>query len=337
VTESATNTTILTTSQIEKLIPHRWPFLLVDRIVEIINENSDPLTRKNKRIFTGLTTLDEYTQMRRGNFVGILAFAKQGKTHFVRTLCYNAARDGNNVLHYTLEQSYEEELTHYAVIHSWNPKWGRDGIIWNDLHAGSIEAKDKAWFIHEVLPDLRSGGGLPGNLYIQEPQGGTTWDAIRSDVVMRDRNDPLDMFMIDYLALIKTGKFRKEEVEEAIADAQDLALSHRDHEGLLVCTPVQGNRTGFAEAGKDNGVWGMDGIFMYSAFERYLDLCYTMFADERMRIEHKRILGSALNRRGPDAPPHEVSINHKAGMLCDYKVGVDMTEKDMDDLLMECG
>jgi 3-hydroxyacyl-[acyl-carrier-protein] dehydratase len=35
---AATNTaiykTILTTSQIQKLLPHRWPFLLVDRIVE---------------------------------------------------------------------------------------------------------------------------------------------------------------------------------------------------------------------------------------------------------------------------------------------------------------
>ena len=35
MTESAaTNEPILTTRQIEKLIPHRWPFLLVDRIVE---------------------------------------------------------------------------------------------------------------------------------------------------------------------------------------------------------------------------------------------------------------------------------------------------------------
>ncbi len=30
----ATTTVLLTTSQIEQLIPHRWPFLLVDRIVE---------------------------------------------------------------------------------------------------------------------------------------------------------------------------------------------------------------------------------------------------------------------------------------------------------------
>ena len=33
-TTNTTNTTILTTRQIEKLLPHRWPFLLVDRIVE---------------------------------------------------------------------------------------------------------------------------------------------------------------------------------------------------------------------------------------------------------------------------------------------------------------
>jgi 3-hydroxyacyl-[acyl-carrier-protein] dehydratase len=34
VTETATNEPILTTAQILKLLPHRWPFLLVDRIVE---------------------------------------------------------------------------------------------------------------------------------------------------------------------------------------------------------------------------------------------------------------------------------------------------------------
>jgi len=35
---AATNEPILTTRQIEKLIPHRWPFLLVDRIVEYDQE-----------------------------------------------------------------------------------------------------------------------------------------------------------------------------------------------------------------------------------------------------------------------------------------------------------
>jgi len=34
VTDTAAKGPILTTSQIEKLIPHRWPFLLVDRVVE---------------------------------------------------------------------------------------------------------------------------------------------------------------------------------------------------------------------------------------------------------------------------------------------------------------
>jgi len=38
VTETAAKEPILTTSQIEKLLPHRWPFLLVDRIVEYDQE-----------------------------------------------------------------------------------------------------------------------------------------------------------------------------------------------------------------------------------------------------------------------------------------------------------
>jgi 3-hydroxyacyl-[acyl-carrier-protein] dehydratase len=36
----ATTVVLLTTSQIEQLIPHRWPFLLVDRIVEEDRERS---------------------------------------------------------------------------------------------------------------------------------------------------------------------------------------------------------------------------------------------------------------------------------------------------------
>jgi 3-hydroxyacyl-[acyl-carrier-protein] dehydratase len=34
VTETAAKAPILTTKQIQELLPHRWPFALVDRIVE---------------------------------------------------------------------------------------------------------------------------------------------------------------------------------------------------------------------------------------------------------------------------------------------------------------
>jgi 3-hydroxyacyl-[acyl-carrier-protein] dehydratase len=38
VTQTAAKEPILTTREIEKLLPHRWPFLLVDRIVEYDQE-----------------------------------------------------------------------------------------------------------------------------------------------------------------------------------------------------------------------------------------------------------------------------------------------------------
>jgi 3-hydroxyacyl-[acyl-carrier-protein] dehydratase len=52
---------ILTTRQIEKLIPHRWPFLLVDRIVEY-----DP---ENKRI-VGLKSVTATEWFFQGHFQG---------------------------------------------------------------------------------------------------------------------------------------------------------------------------------------------------------------------------------------------------------------------------
>src|SRR5450759_3772849 len=58
---NTTNPTILTTSQIQKLLPHRWPFLLVDRIVEYDQEA--------KRI-VGLTSVTATEWFFQGHFPG---------------------------------------------------------------------------------------------------------------------------------------------------------------------------------------------------------------------------------------------------------------------------
>ena len=52
----------LTTAEIEKLIPHRWPFLLIDRVVEYDPENRRIVARK------GVTATEWFFQ---GHFPGL--------------------------------------------------------------------------------------------------------------------------------------------------------------------------------------------------------------------------------------------------------------------------
>jgi 3-hydroxyacyl-[acyl-carrier-protein] dehydratase len=60
VTETAA-TTILTTREIQKLLPHRWPFLLVDRIVEY-----DPAAKR----IVGLKSVTATEWFFQGHFPG---------------------------------------------------------------------------------------------------------------------------------------------------------------------------------------------------------------------------------------------------------------------------
>jgi 3-hydroxyacyl-[acyl-carrier-protein] dehydratase len=60
VTEAAV-TTVLTTREIEKLIPHRWPFLLVDRIIE-----HDPAAKR----IVGLKSVTATEWFFQGHFQG---------------------------------------------------------------------------------------------------------------------------------------------------------------------------------------------------------------------------------------------------------------------------
>lgn len=302
-------------------------------VESIYQENADPNRQKGKRILTGIQCIDKTVKIRKGHFVGLLGYAGHGKTRLGRTMLYNAALAGNNCLHFSLEQSFEEELVRYAIIHSHHPMWGKGrGINLAAYEDGALSREQHNFLMKEVLVDLADATTLPGRITLRQPTEGASWESVKTQIYTNDRTTPLDVVMIDYLTMCRPTNHRhaREEMEDNIQDAKTEAMTFRENEGLLMITPVQSNRDGWIEAGKNGGRYEMDAVWMYSMFDKALDLCLSVYSDDDLDKEAKVIVGSAKHRRGPNIPPTRIGVNHDCGTFHDLSNGSGLKEEDID-------
>lgn len=68
---------------------------------------------------TGIPEVDRYVYLERGMLVGLLGYAKAGKSRLGRTIAYNCAARGLRVIHVTTEMRPTEEFRLYGVRHAW--------------------------------------------------------------------------------------------------------------------------------------------------------------------------------------------------------------------------
>ena len=303
-------------------------------ISEAMERNHDPEAKSSKLIKTGIQAIDTEVEFRQSHLVGILGYGGAGKSRLLRTWIYNAAQAGHNCMHFSFEQTFEEELTRYAIMHSCNPKWGKKGAIsLAKFENGCLTRDDRAFLDDVVIPDMEL---LPGKIVISQPQGGSTWEATKTQISMEDRRVPLDMVGIDYLSMVRVPSGNKREaMEEVIEDAKRFAMEFRDSDGLLVASPVQGSRDGWRDAGKHEGRWNMDGVFMYSMFDKALDTCLWVYDDDNLKAESRIMAGTCKHRRGRGLPPSKLMIDHACGQFMDNQNHHGSTERDVEDFLEE--
>jgi len=283
------------------------------------------------RVFTHLDGIDSSVAIKRGDFVGVLGYAGQRKSGLCRSIAYNAALDGFNVLHITLEQTYEEELIIYGIIHSHHIKWGKKfEIDKKKFDDGNLSPEEENFLFKIVIPDLKN---LPGQLVIRQPIEGTTWDAVKTTAEITSQTTPLDLLVIDYLTLVEIRTGKKEEMEAVIKDAKQFALHFDGGKGVVLVTPVQGNRDGFLEAGKNDGRWEMNGVWMYSEFDKSLDTCLTVFLSEELKKESKITICSAKTRRSEGVPPFHALTNNFAGFITNIREVSMATSVAMDEAI----
>lgn len=286
----------------------------------------------NLRIRTGIINIDKHVPIKRGDFVGVLGYAGQRKSTLCRTIAYNAILAGFNVLHVTLEQTYDEERVIYGIIHADHPKFGsKYKLSRRKFENGELTDEEERFFRDVVLPDFES---LPGKLIIRQPLEGSSWPSIKMMAEVIDHSTPLDMIFLDYLTLCSTTSVRnaKDEMDANIKDAKQTALQFGDGRGCVFLTPVQGNRKGWESAKDKGGVWDMTGVYEYSELDKSADLILTTFIDdnggEADADKNVMIISSAKIRRASPLQPFEAIIQNEAGYVVNSANSVvDATEK----------
>ncbi|MEI6389391.1 MAG: hypothetical protein WCQ50_22520 [Spirochaetota bacterium] len=296
----------------------------------IYEKNKADRLAGNLRIRTGIRKIDAHVPIKRGDFVGVLGYAGQRKSTLCRTMAYNAALAGFNVLHITLEQSYDEERIIYGLIHSEHEKFAgsKFALCRKSFEDGDFSDEEERFLRDVVLPDLEN---LPGRLIIRQPMEGNTWPAIKMMAEVIDHSTPIDLLFIDYLALCSTtSRDSKAEMEENIKDAKQTALQFGEGRGVVFLTPIQGNRKGYEEAKDTGGIWDMTGVNQFSEFDKTADLILSTYIDKDLS-EGRMIISSVKIRRAGPLKAFEATINLNVGFVVldaiDVEVGMDAKPK----------
>lgn len=316
-------------------------------VVGSVNENARDLQdiysgfKKDRlsgtlRINTGLDGIDKHVALKKGDFVGVLGYAGQRKSGLCRTISYNAAMAGFNILHVSLEQTYEEELSIYGLMHAHHPKWGnRFKLSKKAFDDGDFTPEEEKFFFGEVLPDLENGKAFPGQLIIRQPTEGTTWEAIKTVAEITNQTTPLHMFFIDYLTMCQTqSRDSKQEMEEIIKDAKQFALHFDSGRAITLLSPVQGNRDGWSRASENEGQWELNGIYMYPEYDKSLDTLLTVFLNDDLKAESQIVIGSAKTRRSEGVPLFKAAMNNNAGKISNL-LTYEASDTQVDDVLEE--
>jgi hypothetical protein len=307
-----------------------------DRVGTLYDEKKLP-GLGTKPQFTGLRELDKVIRPSRGMLIGVGGYAKAGKTRFGRGWNYKSICEGFNILHLTYEQTFDEELAMYAIIHSHNKAlWGPDahgkdrGLSYESWRTGCLTQAQEEFLKHELIPDLRDGKSLTGQLFIRQPEGDGSWQDALVQISLTNHTAPLDRVWIDYLAATASPSARDEqkEVNAIIQQAKTLAMTFDNHRGLIVASPFQINRDSMEKAGKADGKYEANCCYMYSQVEKALDVLYYVYNDDKLSQESCVQLGCCIHRQSKTVQPFRAAVQHQCGTFSDYRAEVSETQFD---------
>jgi hypothetical protein len=282
------------------------------------NYDQDRLARNDGKLFipTGIPLIDRHMGgLRRKELNGVLGYTGQRKTAVVRTMAYNAAKQGFRVLHIPLESEFKEELTAYNVMHAHaNKKYDLANLNRRRYDAGEMTDAEYTVFMDQVSHDFAASVGK--NIIVYDPKAARTWADVKAVIERENYIHPLDLVILDYLTLLGDPGVKDQQAAKMaiIQDAKQLTLNTGTH-GFCMVTPVQGNRKGYEDATANDGAWETTGIAQFSEMDKSLDNCFYVFTNDELSGLAQLKMGTCKHRRGANIPSTLVKLNINAGMI----------------------
>jgi replicative DNA helicase len=234
-------------------------------------------------VLTGIHSIDQLTSgLQPGEMMLVCAYTGEGKSMLCAQTAWRAAvHQGKNVFFVTSETTRAMTRRRIVARHSLEPKFSyREGLNSNDLKNGTLTPAAKAKFI-EVATDLNTNENY-GQLYIAQVPRGATLATVEARLVRFAQQQPLDLVVIDYLALLKPDRRRDSAVTEfsdLLRDTKVLAATFDSGRGVPIISPWAMNRDRFTQAKKD-GYYTLASLADTSEAEKSPDLLLSLLGSD---------------------------------------------------------
>ena len=195
----------------------------------------------------GIPTLDaKISGLQAGELVLIVGYTSDGKTSLVINLAWHAAVvQHRNVVFLTTETLRRQVRRRLISRHSCAQRFGLpSGLNSRDIKNGTLDSAGEA-LLHQVVTDFGANPDY-GAIYICQVPRAATMASLESKLIRLHRQFPIDLVIMDYLALLRPERRRasdREELGSILKEAKQIATTFNDGAGVPFVSPWQVSRT----------------------------------------------------------------------------------------------
>ena len=262
-------------------------------------------------IKTGIQPIDERTGgLQPGTFNCLAGFAGAGKTTAAVNICYNALKEGKNVVYITLEVPKVDMCYNFLSRHSFETKFKKP-ISHSDIKKKSLSKDDAEYLFTDVKDDFEEN--LSNHLFILDETDFESYtfrsfeDKIREcDTISTKTNEKgIDLLVVDQAQLLKFGGGISSAGSETsvinlyVSFFRQQAINFiHSKRSCTVLMLSQINRDGFDYASKHEGRYTLTSLAEANELERASAMVIALFTDESLKASKQVSIQLLKSRNG---------------------------------------
>jgi replicative DNA helicase len=260
------------------------------------------------------------------DLINIGGFTNQGKSPFLRQVCYNLLLQGLNCVFVSLEMDYDSIESSFYTLHANNYTvhgFSKPKITLKKIRENLLTDQDKDYLFNTVVPDFTMNDSY-GNLYILQPEAEFCMDDLFMEVTrVHQTMFPVDVLVVDYaIPLIKPKKkgrsFSDDDYNSAHRSLRLFGLTFNQGKGLAILNAWQANRQGYEEAvSKKNKehYYKLTAIGQYNAIEKDSTHVFSILQTPELQAEGLAQIQHLKSRESKLAPIIKVQFDGASGYL----------------------
>lgn len=195
-------------------------------------------------VSTGIARLDEVLGggLQRGELDLVAGYTSSGKSSLCAQVAWHCTvMQGKNVVIFTSETLRPQVRIKIYARHSAHVL--PEGLNTKAIKSGLLNPVEEDQF-QQVVNDF-SGNQAYGHCYIAQVPRGATLGTVEARLSRIARMFPVDLVIIDYLALLRPDRRRnnnREELSDILKEAKVMAATYNDGQGVPVLSPWQMSR-----------------------------------------------------------------------------------------------